>query len=300
MSICWDFINTNVYFRFSGIGYSVLVTEFAEVETRDEFVDLTFRLENGDVLHIEEQATLTEEDLIRFAHYDLRLYSKYHVPVHTVVLSPFHSKNHVSFFNAGCFQYSVIHQVIQGRNGDEVLERMRDEIATGKPVNELELIFVPLMESRLPVRDLLLETIRLEKKIKDENIKNKVIALTMVMANRLVEAELLEKIWEEVKMLKILKYAEDKGKEQGFQIGIEQGIKQGIEQGIEKGLEKGRLYEKRNLIERLLIKKFGPLPRETQNKIQSMDDVVLDILSLEILDFQSIDDLFRFVEKMAP
>jgi hypothetical protein len=31
-----------------------------------------------------------------------------------------------------------------------------------------------------------------------------------------------------------------------------------------------------------------------------MDDVVLDILSLEILDFQSIDDLFRFVEKMAP
>jgi flagellar biosynthesis/type III secretory pathway protein FliH len=122
----------------------------------------------------------------------------------------------------------------------------------------------------------------------------------MVMANRLVEAELLEKIWEEVKMLKILKYAEDKGKEQGFQIGIEQGIKQGIEQGIEKGLEKGRLYEKRNLIERLLIKKFGPLPRETQNKIQSMDDVVLDILSLEILDFQSIDDLFRFVEKMAP
>jgi flagellar biosynthesis/type III secretory pathway protein FliH len=156
------------------------------------------------------------------------------------------------------------------------------------------------MESRLPVRDLLLETIRLEKKIKDENIKNKVIALTMVMANRLVEAELLEKIWEEVKMLKILKYAEDKGKEQGFQIGIEQGIKQGIEQGIEKGLEKGRLYEKRNLIERLLIKKFGPLPRETQNKIQSMDDVVLDILSLEILDFQSIDDLFRFVEKMAP
>ena len=269
-----------------------MVTEFAEVETRDEFVDLTFRLENGDVLHIEEQTTLTEDDLIRFAHYDLRLYSKYHVPVHTVVLSPAHSKNHVSSFDTGCFQYTVIHQVIQGRNGDEILERMRDEIATGKPVNELELIFVPLMESRLPVRDLLLETIRLEKKIKDENIKNKVIALTMVMANRLVEAELLEKIWEEVKMLKILKFAEDKGKEQGIQIGIEQGI--------EQGLEKGRLYEKRNLIERLLIKKFGPLPRETQKKIHCMDDVVLDILSLEILDFQSIDDLFRFVEKMAP
>ena len=144
------------------------------------------------------------------------------------------------------------------------------------------------MDSRLPVKELLLETIKLEKEIRDENIKNKVIALTMVMANRLVEAELLEKIWEEVKMLKILKYAEDKGIEQGIQIGIEQGV------------EKGRLDEKRHLIERLLIKKFGPLPKDMQIKIQNMDDVILDILSFEILDFQSIDDLFRFMEKMAP
>jgi len=110
----------------------------------------------------------------------------------------------------------------------------------------------------------------------------------MVMANRLVEAELLEKIWEEVKMLKILKYAEYKGIEQCIQICIEQGV------------EKGRLDEKRHLIERLLIKKFGPLPKDMQIKIQNMDDVILDILSFEILDFQSIDDLFRFMEKMAP
>ncbi len=218
----------------------------------------------------------------------MRLFSKYRVPIHTVVLSPANSKNHVSVIDTGCLHYSVTHQIIRGRNGDEVLERIHNEIAIGNPVNELELIFVPLMESRLPVKELLLETIKLEKEIRDENIKNKVIALTMVMANRLVEAELLEKIWEEVKMLKILKYAEDKGKEQGILIGIEQGI------------EKGRLDEKRHLIERQLIKKFGPLPRDTKSKIQNMDDAILDILSFEILDFQSIDDLFRFMEKMAP
>jgi len=222
----------------------------------------------------------------------LRLFSKYRVPIHTVVLSPANSKNHVSVIDTGCLHYSVTHQIIRGRNGDEVLERIHNEIAIGNPVNELELIFVPLMDSRLPVKELLLETIKLEKEIRDENIKNKVIALTMVMANRLVEAELLEKIWEEVKMLKILKYAEDKGKEQGILIGIEQGI--------EKGIEKGRLDEKRHLIERQLIKKFGPLPRDTKSKIQNMDDAILDILSFEILDFQSIDDLFRFMEKMAP
>lgn len=169
---------------------------------------------------------------------------------------------------------------------------MHDDIAIGNPVNELELIFVPLMESRLPVGDLLLETIKREKEIRDENLMNKVIALTMVMANRLVEAELLEKIWEEIKMLKILKYAEDKGKEQGILIGIEQGI--------EKGMEKGRLDEKRHLIERQIIKKFSPLPKDMQSKIQNMDGAILDILSFEILDFQRMDDLFRFMDKMAP
>lgn len=72
-------------------------------------------------------------------------------------------------------------------------------------MNELDLIFVPLMESKLPVQDLLLERIKLEKQIKDESLKNKVIALTMVMSNRLVGAGILESIWEEIKMLKILK-----------------------------------------------------------------------------------------------
>jgi len=164
------------------------------------------------------------------------------------------------------------------------LERTYNEIACGNPVNELELIFVPLMESRLPVQDLLLETIKLEKQIRDENLRNKVIALTMVISNRLVEADLLERIWEEIKMLKILKYAEDKGKEQGIVIGVEQG----------------KIEEKRVLIERLLVKKFGPLPKDTLDRIQNMDGVILDLLSFEILDFQSIDDLVRFINKMNP
>jgi len=34
----------------------------------------------------------------------------------------------------------------------------------------------------------------LEKKIKDENVKNKIIALTLVVSNRLVEPEILEEI----------------------------------------------------------------------------------------------------------
>ena len=119
-------------------------------------------------------------------------------------------------------------------------------------------------------------------------------------------------------MLKILKYAEDKGKEQGIEegkiIGIEKGRIEGIEQGIEKGriegiergiekgriegIEEGRIEEKRNMIERMLVKKFCPLSIDVVQKIQHMDNIMLDILSFEILDFQSIDDFHSFMKKM--
>jgi len=131
----------------------VLQTEYVDIETRDEILDLVFWLENGEILHIEEQTDLNLEDLIRFTHYDLRIYSKYRVHIHTIVISPAYSKRHSSVtINTGCFHYSVKHLIIQGRNTDEVLERIHNEIVSGKPVNELELIFAPLMESRLSVR----------------------------------------------------------------------------------------------------------------------------------------------------
>ena len=265
----------------------VLATEFAEVETRDEFVDLLFWLEDGTILHIEEQNVLSTEDLIRFAQYVLRIFKRHRVPVHTVVLSPASASTEgTRGFDMGSLQYSVTHIVIRDRNADEVLEQVRKELSAGRPIHEIELIFVPLMESRLSIEDLLLETIKLEKEIENEAIRSKVIALTLVLSNKLVEPELLGKIWEDVKMLKILKFAEDKGKEQGLQLGIQLGIQQ------------GKIEEKRLLVERLLVKKFGQLSKDTLDQIQNMDNMVLDQLSFEILDFQSALDLERFIQKM--
>ena len=71
-------------------------------------------------------------------------------------------------------------------------------------------------------------------------------------------------------MLKILKYAEEKGKSE----------------------------ERKELIEKQPAKKFGKIPTELAEKIRSMDNALLDILSLEILDFQSIEDLNIFIKKM--
>jgi hypothetical protein len=56
---------------------SYLETEFAEIETSAERMDLNFKLEDGSILHLEEEIEVSVDDLIRFASYDLKLYNRY-------------------------------------------------------------------------------------------------------------------------------------------------------------------------------------------------------------------------------
>ena len=78
--------------------------------------------------------------------------------------------------------------------------------------------------------DLLREAVLLIRQMPGENEdrKLKMIALALVVSNKVVSKEELNKIWQEVRAmrLKILEVAEEQG--------IEQGIVQGIEQGADK------------------------------------------------------------------
>ena len=51
-------------------------------------MDLTFRLEEGSILLLEEEKKFTICDLVRFAYYVLRFYDWYQTTIHTVVLTP--------------------------------------------------------------------------------------------------------------------------------------------------------------------------------------------------------------------
>ena len=201
--------------RISGF----LETEFAEIETHDDYMDLNFRLEDGSILHLEEETHLSEDDLIRFAHYDLRLWQRYKSQVHTIVLTPSTGIPGTKQIDTGTIQYTVIQLVLSGNNADDLIEKITNALAQGSQVNELELIFLPLMRSRLSPSELLRETIRLERQLPDEKDRIKVLALTLVMANRLVDEETIDTIWEEIQMLKVIRYAEEKGMKNGIEKG---------------------------------------------------------------------------------
>jgi len=76
--------------------------------------------------------------------------------------------------------------------------------------------------------------------------------------------------------------------ERGIQQGIEQGIQQGIEQGIEQGITRG----KREVLLRLMQAKFGPLPKEIVQKVESItENDLLDDLSVRLLIANSLEEM---------
>ena len=76
------------------------------------------------------------------------------------------------------------------------------------------------------------------------DLRNKVRELTLILADRIVDRKILDELWEELRMFKVIKYAEEKG--------MEKGIEKGIEKGMKKGMEKGKKQERETVAKNLL------------------------------------------------
>ncbi len=62
--------------------------------------------------------------------------------------------------------------------------------------------------------------------------------------------------------------------------------------GEKRGWEKGHLEGEASLLQRLLMRKFGSLPQNLQQRIQTATPEQLETWSLNILDAQTLDDVF--------
>ncbi|HEY9280779.1 MAG TPA: DUF4351 domain-containing protein [Eoetvoesiella sp.] len=68
--------------------------------------------------------------------------------------------------------------------------------------------------------------------------------------------------------------------------------KRGWEKGRLEGLDEGRAEGEASLLQRLLTRKFGPVPEALQQRIQTATLVQLETWSLNILDARSLDEVF--------
>ena len=67
-----------------------------------------------------------------------------------------------------------------------------------------------------------------------ELVPSRLLAATLVMSNKLIDKDRLNRLWEDVKMLDILEIAREKGREEGLEKGRSQGIEEGKKRGARK------------------------------------------------------------------
>ncbi|MEC9490108.1 MAG: DUF4351 domain-containing protein [Halanaerobiales bacterium] len=103
---------------------SYLETEFTEVETNTERMDLNFTLQDGSILHLEEEIEVSVADLIRFASYDLKLYNRYRDKIRTIILCIKGYPASKAAFNAGSLAYNTTVVNMSDKDGKEKMEEL--------------------------------------------------------------------------------------------------------------------------------------------------------------------------------
>jgi len=79
---------------------------------------------------------------------------------------------------------------------------------------------------------------------------------------------------------------------EGHKKGLAKGLEKGLEQGLEKGLGKGKVIEARNILMRQLGIRFGELPAEITERIESADLETVHTWLDKLLTVSSLADLF--------
>ncbi len=204
--------------------------------------------QDGDIFHLEEQRDLSKSDLYRFAGYHFLDAEKYQKQkrkknekkkfADIIIASGDVTGTKKIVTESGTYEPAIIN--LSDRNGRKILEHIKNAVKDGDTDRLLELIFLPLYGKEKGARrsEFALEVIAYERELlKMEKMDPQFIAMTLIMANKIIEKEKLEELWEEIKMydIDILDIARQKGKEEGIKEGKEEGIKEGKEEGIKEG-----------------------------------------------------------------
>jgi hypothetical protein len=260
---------------------SYLETEFSEIETNAERMDLNFKLEDGSILHLEEEIEVSVDDLIRFASYDLKLYNRYRDRIRTIILCIKGYPAAEAAFNAGSLGYNTTVVNMSDKDGKEKLKELREKIEKGEEINYLELIFLPLMSSDQDMVKRVKETIELEDKLDaDQKFKNNLAALTIVLCDKFLSSENMIELWRDHKMVKFFKYVEDQGKKKGK----------------EEGRIEGKQEEARLILMRQVKAKFKNADNEIIDLINEAELSKIEDLSEKIVTVDSKEEIIDFLK----
>jgi len=246
--------------------------EPADIKVTAGRVDIMVRNEEGALFHIEEQRNLSKADMYRFASYYFQGAKKWGDQLTDIIIASgdVYSGKKTIAASSGAYHPIVID--LSERNGWERLDVIRKAVAENDLSGLSELVFIPLYgkaKGRLRSK-LAVEVVQFEKELlKSEAMDIKFLAATLILANKMIDKETLNELWEEIKMLDIIELAREKGEEIGLKKGEEAGLKKGRKKGEEAGLKKG-MESAHEMILDTIFALFGNLPIDLIEKVKSI------------------------------
>lgn len=249
---------------FYGIHVAPIVrvepTDLPTIIVNDRRMDFMFLLADDTYLHLEFQTTFKEEDLDRFLHYDVSAYELYRKPIQTVVIYGSDVKAAVEVKSYGSVSYETQAVYMNDYDGDQVIQELWTKIEIGEEltdIDELNLIFLPLMRSSVDRSERAIETVELAKRINDEEKQVRLMATIIAVSDKFIDKEYVEKLMEVLGMAKVLRMAE----------------------------ERARVSESQHAIKGYLDARFGLEARDLQKRVEM-------IMNLELLHLL-LRDLYR-------
>ncbi|WP_153005149.1 transposase [Ferroacidibacillus organovorans] len=200
-------------------------TELANVEIRQNFLDLAFETDRGELLHFEFQTT-KETNLYRFLLYDAHLSAQYRKRVRTVV---FYVKDVIAAqdsMDAGGIQYKVENVYLKSRDAIRVLERVERQLQNDdwQPESRFDLAFAPHMSHPgYSDHQIVQRTVELAMSIPDQDEQNFMAAILLELSGKMMGESDVKLLKEVLRMRNIVKEiemeAEARGEARGETLG---------------------------------------------------------------------------------
>ncbi len=138
---------------------------------------------------------------------------------------------------------------------------------------------------------------------RDEKIPA-VLPAILIMSNRIISRELIQEIWEEIKMPDIIETAREKGIQEGLHEGKILGIQEGKTIGIQEGKRLGMMEAIQEMIVDDMIEKFDIVPINISEGIRKIRDLNLlkglHCLALKCQNMAELENLLNKIIKKEP
>lgn len=226
-----------------------------------------------EILHVEFETDPTDSDPpldLRLLDYFVRLYRRERKPIRQVVIVLAKTNAHIpEEFHVG-----------ETRHRYRVLKLWEQDPAP--LLAEPGLLPLALLARTNQPKQLAMEVAEKVSKIADVNQRGELLTAAHILAGLRIKGDLASRLFRKELMMQSVTYREI--------------LAEGELIGEKRGEQHGRLA----VIERLLNRQIGVISKQLRARLEELSLPELDELSIALLDFQSVEDLTRWLTTTAP